>query len=322
MKRFVWAALAATAAWGSLQPVALAAPPPPAPKGQPGSDSDDAGGLPVAGVITNPDWVQKPGSDEFSRYYPPLANVLGLAGKAEITCFVSELGQLERCRVDQEVPLGLGIGKAALSIAPYFHMKPRTIDGVAVAGGQFSTVIRFAMPEWSVDSPAVAGPGSPVPTPRALALADRLVKAQGMSDSMGRYAKQYVDQIRFAIDQDGELDPASVIARKSALDALEGAIAGAAPAVGHTLSQAYAKTFSEDELEHIAEFYESPAGQALIKRQGDVNNAQKRDYEAVFRAAVKQAGVQFCQQVKCLTPVAAASPAPPKSAPTPPPDRG
>ena len=35
------------------------------------NDTPRAGDLPIAGVVTNPDWLRKPGPDEFSQYYPP-----------------------------------------------------------------------------------------------------------------------------------------------------------------------------------------------------------------------------------------------------------
>jgi TonB family protein len=102
---------------------------------------------PNAAVITNPDWVHKPSPDEFSSHWPAGVSE---GGVAKIECEVTTQGTLTGCVVLGEEPLGKGFGKAALEIAQYFRMKPKTIDGKPVGGGTFQTNIRF---NWSEPAP-------------------------------------------------------------------------------------------------------------------------------------------------------------------------
>ena len=86
-------------------------------------------------VITNPDWVKKPSADDLAAVWPAEARARGIDGRAVIACEVSEEGTLRKCVVASETPPGSGYGFAALSLAPQFQMRPKTVDGRPVAGG-------------------------------------------------------------------------------------------------------------------------------------------------------------------------------------------
>ena len=98
-----------------------------------------------AAVISQPDWLRKPGPDEFAQYYPPRAMELGKGGKVMISCTVTAKGTLTGCTTSGEDPPNYGFGDAALKISKFFKMKPQSIDGKPVEGGSFSTVIRFQL---------------------------------------------------------------------------------------------------------------------------------------------------------------------------------
>lgn len=91
-------------------------------------------------LITNPDWLHKPGPDDFSQYWPSGASSTGIA---TIECNVTAEGRLTGCVVRAEEPVGQGFGAAALKMAPKFQMKPQALDGKPVGGGLFTTTIRF-----------------------------------------------------------------------------------------------------------------------------------------------------------------------------------
>jgi TonB family protein len=94
-------------------------------------------------LITNPDWLHKPGPDDFSSLFPSGATSTGVV---VIQCEVTSDGHATGCVVLAENPAGQGFGAAALKIAPRFQMKPETLDGKPVGGGVFQVQIHFGYP--------------------------------------------------------------------------------------------------------------------------------------------------------------------------------
>ena len=281
---------------------------------QTGKDFKPASDLPIEGVITNPDWVQKPGPDEFSRYYPPMANLLDMDGVVQISCTVSALGILENCKVDRETPAGLGFGAAALSISAYFHMKPTSIDGTPVGGGAFTTRIRFNMADDDARPPPATLAGA-MPSKAALQLAQRLIAARSDSDHYLASVKRTSDQIRKAAERLDTVDPAGAKTLKVVADAEDEASAADLPAYLAISADFYARSFSEAELEKLVAFFEGPVGKALASREADIAAFDQSAQAALITKVKADVKRIFCEQIECAnsaTPASGSAGSPPK----------
>jgi protein TonB len=101
--------------------------------------------LPRDPVIHDPRWISQPGADESARFYPERALRLGKEGEAVLRCQVSASGQLHDCQVSGETPENYGFGQAAIKLARYMRIAPKTIDGQPVDGGILVEPIKFRL---------------------------------------------------------------------------------------------------------------------------------------------------------------------------------
>jgi TonB family protein len=149
-------------------------------------------------VVSNPDWMRKPTQAEASSYFP--AGAQGEAGHALIVCAVTTRGLLDRCEVASESPPGHGFGAASLALSQLFLMRPMTVDGQPVAGGQVQIPISFAGGSIQPTSSITVLRAAPwMATPTAADMA-----AAFPHDAIGHVASAHV-VLRCALRRDGTL---------------------------------------------------------------------------------------------------------------------
>lgn len=247
---------------------------------------------PTKSTITNPDWLAKPSGADIGRFYTWLAQNLGIGGFTRMRCDVNALGTLQNCDVITLRPAGLGFRQAALAMAAYFHMRPRTLDGAPVDGGQVIVPIYFATnrPE------AAAAPSADPIDPRRLAAA-RSILAQAFAVS--NPAERWLIAIAAwrASNPTDPLDapPAKAITPEEAF--AKGIDAATSKAIDRQ-AEHLARELSLDDLRSIARFMTSPAGKAWLDYQA---RAVQRPEEG--RSWMADAGAEarrlYCADVDC-----------------------
>ncbi|MBO9543744.1 TonB family protein [Caulobacter sp.] len=107
-----------------------------------------AANAPPEPTVRNPLWVQRPGLEDMTRYYPEIAHEAGVtAARVTVDCSITAEGRLENCLVRQEDPAQYGFGEATIKLVRHFQMAPEDRDGKPTVGGVIRIPIVFQDPK-------------------------------------------------------------------------------------------------------------------------------------------------------------------------------
>jgi protein TonB len=79
------------------------------------------------------------------RYYPELAQKLGVEGDVTMACIATAEGRLQGCKIVSETPPGYGFGQTALDLAPSFKLNAAA-GGEPVRPGKVVVPLNFRLP--------------------------------------------------------------------------------------------------------------------------------------------------------------------------------
>lgn len=89
-------------------------------------------------------WIDRPNYQEMTFAMVRYSKVR--SGEAVLFCWFAASGRLDACKVESETPAKVGLGNAALSLTPLFHIARTTADGGSVAGGTLRIPFHFFSP--------------------------------------------------------------------------------------------------------------------------------------------------------------------------------
>lgn len=222
----------------------------------------------VAAAEITPEWLARPSPEQIAAATPSLAKALSLRGRVLLRCEASGNGVLADCIVAEETPRGLGLGPAALALAPRFRL--RSSDGQPV-----SVAVPFE------PATATAMPSIPAPTsPRALILAREMIAARrNLSEALyERYEREVQTIARPA-------PGVEEVKIRAGVEALRSAAAANIPMWLEASASIHAAYATEEQLEANVTFSSTAAGRNYARRENQLN--------AIYRAA----GLRFVQRV-------------------------
>lgn len=91
-------------------------------------------------------WEQMPSYEMVKAVTPKVAREKRIEGRVVMDCRVDAQGRMGGCLVISEEPNALGLGAAALKLAPYYKLSPTLPDGRSVGGGVVRLPINFGSP--------------------------------------------------------------------------------------------------------------------------------------------------------------------------------
>jgi hypothetical protein len=162
--------------------------------------------------------------------------------------------------------------------------------------------IGFVNPGTLDDAVATAQPPAAPPTsasPAALALASRIVSA-----TMAARIRITEQQLRSQVTRQFAQLPLTEQEQAAIADYVEAAGAAIQSSTSAEAAR-YARVFTQQQLSDLANFFESPLGQAWINQTSDLAPEERAENNYLWAGVRTAARDKFCQQQGCWTPPAA-----------------
>ena len=246
---------------------------------------------------TSPIGPRLPSASEVAAAAPALARLIGVTGKARLTCAVMDDGGLRECKVAAEGPAGWSFGSSAVDLAESYRTVPPVAQG---NGGRQNVTVRMAFAAGDLPAFEPHTPG----TARARALARRVLDASNVAfpnDESRKKLKLIVDISAYMTD------PAIVSDVRAALEV---AYIKANDQIMEDLADILASQHSEALLAEAATFQYSPAGTALRARVTADDPKLDAALERLCALIGLDAREAFCANHECAVQPTPVSPAP------------
>ncbi|MDP3854593.1 energy transducer TonB [Phenylobacterium sp.] len=239
--------------------------------------------------MTNPDWLVRPTPEVLQQVYPHLAQELGLAGRATVSCLVDTTGHLRHCLVVDQFPAGLGFGAAALKATETFRMTPKTVDSQPVDSGTVRIPLRFKLPDKASSVLPVQGK----PKSAVVAALTPKLRAAVLAKLTADYAGT---ALALEITPQTDVD---IETRVAARKALLSAIGKIAPSWSQAVAEHYASLATDEQMEATIAFRSSPEGIALDGGAEGLRQEFAAVFQAHFRNVAVAARTAFCVNERC-----------------------
>ena len=245
---------------------------------------------PPEGVaLVNPPWSRQPAERDIENMAPPMTNLLGLSGWAQINCIAQPSGGLDSCVAVRESPEGLHFGDAALQLSDGYEINSARLDK-NVAGETVAVLINFKPPSFTATTPEPAPNDKPphkIPSAEAMNLARRIVQADLAIQEIDRFADQLKAMDTFPSSGGAELLGAAAFVQ---------AFQENRPALVEQMAKTYAVEYTPDELRLLLDFRLGPGGQAVNRLNIELLDDQERFHAAKAAAEARRL---FCANRDC-----------------------
>lgn len=152
----------------------------------------------------------------------------------------------------------------------------------------------------AVPAPAVLAQQKPTPavakappSARALDLSRRYFKAMRMDESMSNI----LDSLDPLMTSDDGAEDSEVM-RQSTREALDAAM----PAYIERMVPVFAASYTEEELEALVAFYESPLGQSVVAKSRGMGGASSEAMKDLLPTILDDAEKRYCARMECEAP--------------------
>jgi hypothetical protein len=248
-----------------------------------------------ASRIDNPQWAYQPNADALASVQPRLAAILGLNGVVRLTCKTAATGELNGCAVDEESPVGMGYGEAALTATPAYRLSP--IQAAGAAGRRVT--VRVGFPAAPQPERFHVAPGSA----RAIAMARELADANQVAQ-FGKLETE-LEAADFSTNPPKGSDPKVYdVAVDAYRAAAQQALTDYVDQSVNNISTAY----SEPQLGMRAAFAATPAGKAQQARSKELGIAMTGAQMYISAKIAADARTEFCKARDCSVPAPGAQP--------------